>query len=284
MNKLIIPLTTDPECSIDLIIPSIPRFGFSQKINTPDCNLWFIGDLWSKLIKELGYEKVLAQGGDFGAGISTALALRHPENMLGLHLNYIEGSYFPFLPRAEKLTEEEIQFQKSAEDWSTMEGAYSHQQRTKPLTLAYGLNDSPVGLCAWIVEKFYSWSDCNGNIESVFTKDELLSNVSLYWFTETIHSSIRLYNEDSRAPLHFSKNDFINTPVGIAKFHKEEPFPPRKFIERGYNVQHWTDIPVGGHFAAMEQPALLANDIIQFAKELNPINNFRFHGHSGTCA
>ena len=268
MNKLIIPLTADREYSFDLIIPSIPGFGFSQKINSPDCNLWFIGDLWSKLIKELGYEKVLAQGGDFGAGISTALAVRHPENMLGLHLNYIEGSYFPFLPRTEKLTEEEIQFQKSAEDWSTVEGAYSHQQRTKPLTLAYGLNDSPVGLCAWIVEKFYSWSDCNGNIESVFTKDELLSNVSLYWFTGTIHSSIRLYNEDSRAPLHFSKNDFINTPVGIAKFHKEEPFPPRKFIERGYNIQHWTDIPAGGHFAAMEQPALLANDIIQFAKEL----------------
>ena len=115
------------------------------------------------------------------------------------------------------------------------------------------------------------WSDCNGNIESVFTKDELLSNVSLYWYTETIHSSIRLYNENSQVPLHFSKKDFVNTPIGIARFHKEEPFPPRKFIERGYNIQHWTDIPKGGHFAAMEQPALLANDIIQFAKTLNHI-------------
>lgn len=269
MMKLIVPLTSDPECAFDLIIPSIPGFGFSQKINTPGCNLWFIGELWSKLIKELDYEKVLVQGGDFGAGISTALAVRHPENILGLHLNYIEGSYFPFLPPPGKLTEEEIQFQKNAEDWFAREGAYSHQQQTKPLTLAYGLNDSPVGLCAWIVEKFYNWSDCNGNIESVFTKDELLSNVSLYWFTQTIHSSTRLYNEDRRAPLHFSKNDFIHIPVGIAKFHKEEPFPPRRFIERGYNVQHWTEIPAGGHFAAMEQPALLANDIIQFAKELN---------------
>jgi len=268
MNKLITPLTTDPEFSFDLIIPSIPGFGFSQKINTPGCNLWFISDLWSKLIKEIGYEKVLAQGGDFGAGISTALALKHPENMLGLHLNYIPGSYFPFLSQDEKLTEEEIQSLKNAEDWYTAEGAYSHQHRTKPLTLGYALNDSPVGLCAWIVEKFYGWSDCNGNIENVFTKDELLSNVSLYWFTETIHSSIRLYNENSRAPLHFSKNDFINIPVGIARFHKEDPFPSRKFIERGYNVQHWTDIPRGGHFAAMEQPELLANDIIQFAKEI----------------
>jgi hypothetical protein len=134
------------------------------------------------------------------------------------------------------------------------------------------LNDSPIGLCAWIVEKFYGWSDCNGNIESVFTKDELLANISLYWFTETIHSSIRLYNETIRKPIHFLQNDFINIPVGIAKFHKEDPFPPRKFIERGYNIQHWTDIPEGGHFAAMEQPILLANDIIKFAKKLTPYN------------
>ena len=268
MNKLIALLTTNPEFSFDLIIPSIPGFGFSQKINAPGCNLWFIGDLWSKLIKELGYEKVLAQGGDLGAGVSTALASKHPENMLGLHLNYIPGSYFPFLSPDEKFTEEEIQSLKNTEDWYTAEGAYAHQHRTKPLTLGYALNDSPVGLCAWIIEKFHGWSDCNGNIESVFTKDELLSNVSLYWFTETIHSSIRLYNENSRAPLHFSKNDFINIPVGIARFQKEDPFPTRKFIERGYNIHHWTDIPIGGHFAAMEQPELLANDIIQFAKKI----------------
>ena len=270
MTKLIDRLTTNPEFSFDLIIPSIPGFGFSQKINTPGCNLWFISDLWSKLIKELGYKKVLAQGGDFGAGISTALALRHPEIMLGLHLNYIPGSYFPFLSSGEKLTEEEIQSRKRTEDWYNAEGAYSHQHRTKPLTLAYGLNDSPVGLCAWIVEKFYGWSDCNGNIESIFTKDQLLANVSLYWFTETIHSSIRLYNENSKAPLHFSKDDFINIPVAIARFHKEDPFPSRKFIERGYNIQQWTDMLRGGHFAAMEQPGLLANDIIQFAKKINP--------------
>lgn len=272
MIKLIPLLTANPEFSFDLIIPSVIGFGFSQKINIPGCNLWFIADLWAKLITELGYEKVLAQGGDFGAGISTALALKHPERMFGLHLNYIHSSYFPFLSQTESLTEEEIQFQKNAGNWYITKGAYAHQHRTKPLTLSYSLNDSPIGLCAWIVEKFYEWSDCNGNIESVFTKDELLANISLYWFTETIHSSIRLYNETIRNPLHFLENDFINTPVGIAKFHKEEPFPPRKFIERGYNIQHWTDIPKGGHFAAMEQPILLANDIIKFAKRLSPYN------------
>ena len=268
MMKLIPLLTKNSPFSFDLIIPSIPGFGFSEKITAPGCNLWFIADLWSKLIKELGYEKVFLQGGDLGAGISIALALRHPDKVLGLHLNYIPRSYFPFLTEEDELTEEEDQFRKKADDWFQREGAYAHQHQTKPLTLAYGLNDSPVGLCAWIVEKFYSWSECNGNIESVFTKDELLANVSLYWFTETIHSSIRIYNENSKLPLHFQKNDFINIPVGIARFHKEEPFPPRKFIERGFNIQHWADIPKGGHFAAMEQPELLAGDIIKFTEKI----------------
>jgi pimeloyl-ACP methyl ester carboxylesterase len=268
MMKLIPLLTKNSQFSFDLIIPSIPGFGFSEKITAPGCNLWLIAELWSKLIKELGYEKVLAQGGDFGAGISTALALKYPEKVLGLHLNYIPGSYFPFLTEEDTLTEEEDQFQKNADNWFQREGAYAHQHRTKPLTLAHGLNDSPVGLCAWIVEKFYSWSECNGNIESVFTKDELLANVSLYWFTETIHSSIRLYHENSKLPLHFQKNEFIKIPVGIARFHKEEPFPPRKFIERGYNILHWTDIPKGGHFAAMERPELLAGDIIKFTEKI----------------
>ena len=271
--KLMPILSNQSELSFDLIIPSIPGFGFSQKIGTPGCNLWFIADLWNKLIKELGYEKVIAHGGDFGAGVSTALALKYPENILALHLNYVHSSYSPFLKVDEKFTEEENLYLRSADEWYKTEGAYAHQHRTKPLTLAYGLNDSPVGLCAWLIEKFHGWSDCNGNIESVFTKDELLSNISLYWFTETIHSSIRLYNETIKAPLHFTANDFINIPVGIAHFHKEEPFPPRRFIERGYNIQHWTDISKGGHFAAMEQPELLAEDIITFTQKILDINH-----------
>ena len=267
MMKLI-PILTRSKIPFDLIIPSIPGFGFSQKINTSGCNLWFIADLWNKLIKELGYEKIVAQGGDFGAAVSTALALRYPEIILGLHLNYIPGSYFPFLGSGEKLSEEENLYLKSADEWYREEGAYAHQHRTKPLTLAYGLNDSPVGLCAWILEKYYGWSDCGGDIESVFSKDELLSNISLYWFTETIHSSIRLYNENSKVPLHFSEHDVIQVPAGIARFHKEEPFPPRRFIERGYNIQYWKEISPGGHFAAMEQPALLAEEIVSFTEKL----------------
>jgi len=272
MLKVISLLTEDPGISFDVVIPSIPGFGFSDKANKPGCNLWLVGELWYRLMTELGYKKFIAQGGDFGAGVSTALALKHPEAMVGLHLNYIPGSYLPYQSSTDPFTKEEISFQKSADEWYQNHGAYAHQHRTKPLTLSYALNDSPVGLCAWIVEKFHGWSDCDGDVESVFTKDELLANVSLYWFTETIHSSMRLYNENSKVPLHLTKNDFINIPVGIARFHKEEPFPPRKFIERGYNVQHWTNFSKGGHFAAMEQPDLFANDIIEFAKKVSAKN------------
>jgi len=219
-------------------------------------------------MSSLGYKQYIAQGGDFGAGVSTALALKYSGNVLGIHLNYIPGSYFPYVDSEAAFTEEEKEYLKFVQEWYTSEGAYAHQHRTRPLSLAYGLNDSPMGLCAWIIEKFYYWSDCHPEIERVFSKDDLLANVSLYWFTQTIHSSIRLYHENSKAPLRFSKGDYINVPVGIAHFEKEAPFPPRTFIERGYNVQHWSDFKEGGHFAAMEKPATLARDIQAFTEKI----------------
>ena len=268
MMKLIPLLASDPELSFDLVIPSMMGYGFSQRLNEHGCNSRLMGELWYKLMKELGYEKFGAQGGDFGAGVSTVLTLKYPQHVIGLHLNYIPGSYTPYVPEGETLTPEEIQFEKNAEDWYLREGAYAHQHSTKALTLAYGLNDSPIGLCSWIVEKFYEWADCKGNIENVFTKDELLANVTLYWVTQTIHSSIRLYNENNKSRLYFSKDDFVKVPVGIAKFPLEEPFPPRKYIERGFNIQHWSDMRAGGHFAAMEQPELLTKDITKFFREI----------------
>lgn len=268
MVKLIPLLTKNPDLTFDLVVPSLMGYGFSQKITAPGCNVHFMGDLWCKLMKVLNYEKFGAHGGDFGSGVGMALALKYPQNVIGLHLNNIEGYYTPYVPEGESLTQEEIQFEKEADDWYDRQGAYSHQQRTKALTLAYGLNDSPIGLCAWIIEKFYSWADCKGNIENVFTKDELLANVTLYWVTETLHSSIRLYNETRKAPLHFTKDDFVKVPVGIARFPLEDPFPPRKYIERGFNVQRWTNMPAGGHFASMEKPELLTNDIKDFFRHL----------------
>jgi pimeloyl-ACP methyl ester carboxylesterase len=212
----------------------------------------------------LGYERYGAQGGDIGSGISTWLSLKYPSNIIGLHLNYISGSYKPYLQDKEQLSDEVVAFQKRGTDWSAREGAYAYMHATKPLTAAYGLNDSPAGLCAWIIEKFNGWSDNRGNIENTFTKDELLANITLYWITQTIHSSMRIYNENSRKPLIFGKNDFVKIPVGFAQFPKELPTPPRSYIEKGFNVQHWTVMSAGGHFAAVEQPNLLSKDIRDF--------------------
>jgi pimeloyl-ACP methyl ester carboxylesterase len=178
MLKLI-PFLTEKDNSFDLVIPSMMGFGFSQKITHPDCNIFFMADLWVKMMKELGYEKFGVQGGDFGAGVSTAISLKYPDNVVGMHLNYIPGNFHPVLAENEALTPEESEYLKSEDDWYQREGGYSLQQRTKPLTLSYGLNDSPIGLCSWIIEKMFSWSDCKGSIESVFTKIELLSNVML---------------------------------------------------------------------------------------------------------
>lgn len=268
MMKLIPLLTGNTKLSFDVVIPSLIGYGFSQKVNHTGCNVSFIGDLWFKLMQELGYKKFGVQGGDFGAGVSSCISLKYPEHVIGMHLNYIPGNYQPELDDSEELTIEEKEYLKSEDEWYFSEGGYSLQQNTKPLTLAYGLNDSPIGLCAWIVEKMYGWAECNGNIENVFTKDELISNVTLYWVTETIHSSIRLYNENRKSPLRLGKKSYINTPVGIAKFRFEEPFPPRKFIERGFNIQHWSDFPFGGHFPAMEKPEILAGDIYNFFNKI----------------
>lgn len=269
MMNLIPLLTEDMEFSFDLVIPSIPGFGFSGKPTKPGCNNAFVADLWHQLMVTLGYERYGIQGGDIGAGISTWLAIRHPKNVVGLHLNYISGTFRPYLSEGEKLSDEVLAFNQTAAEWSGQEGAYASMHATKPLTAAYGLNDSPVGLCAWIVEKFNGWSDNYGNIETAFTKDELLANVTLYWVTQTIHSSMRIYNENRKKPMVFAKGEFVNVPVGFAKFPKELPTPPRSYIEKGFNIHRWTEMPRGGHFAAAEQPALLAKDIWDFFVNLN---------------
>ena len=268
MMKLIPLLTENFNLTFNLVIPSLMGYGFSQKITGSGCNVQFMSDLFCKLMRELGYEKFGVHGGDFGSGIGMSLALKFPQNIIGLHINNIESYYKPFTEPGTLLSEDEIQYEKESNEWYEKEGSYSHQQSTKPLTLAYALNDSPAGLCAWIIEKFYSWSDCKGNLENIFSKDELLANVTLYWLTETIHSSIRLYSESRNAPLIFGKNDFVKVPTAIVRLPKEDPFPPREYIERGFNIVQWTDLPAGGHFAAMEQPEALSKDIVTFFSRL----------------
>lgn len=271
----LIPMLTNPAAhggdasdSFDVIVPSLPGYGYSDRPNRPGMNAWRIADIWAALMSELGYESFAAQGGDWGASVTTALGLRHKKRLIGVHLNYIPGSYQPYLSTDATLTAAEQEFVKERALWYERNGAYAHIQRTAPQTVAYGLNDSPAALAAWILEKFRDWADCNGDLESRFTRDELLANVTLYWMTQTIHSSFRLYWEGARAPMQFQEHDFVSVPCAVARFPKEAPFPPRAYVERGYNVQRWTEMPRGGHFAAAEEPQLLAEDIRAFFRPL----------------
>ena len=275
----IIPMLTDPVShggeasdSFDVIVPSLPGFGFSARPRATGMNTWRMAELWAALMQELGYARFAAQGGDFGAAVTTILGLRHAERIIGIHLNYIPGSYRPYLEPGSELTAEEKAFVEEDARWYEEWGGYDHVQRTEPQTLAYALNDSPVGLAAWILEKFRDWADCGGDVERRFTRDELLSNITLYWMTQTIHSSCRLYYEGSRAPLHFAKGDSVNVPCGVARFPLEAPFPPRHWVERGFSIRHWTEMPRGGHFAAAEEPELLAADIREFFRPLRALH------------
>ncbi|HEY6232297.1 MAG TPA: alpha/beta hydrolase, partial [Pyrinomonadaceae bacterium] len=275
MLKLI-PLLTDPathgaaaEDSFDVIVPSMPGYGFSSASTVPGMNAWRIAELWVQLMNGLGYRRFGAQGGDWGASVGSCIGLVSPANLIGLHLNYIPGSFKPFLDsQTPPLSENEIAFLQSQDEWLQAEGAYGHLQATKPQTPAFALNDSPAGLAAWIIEKFRDWSDCEGDIERRFTKDELLTNVMIYWATQTIHSSMRLYYEGRQRPLHLKRGQRVEPPCAVARFSKEAPFPPREWVERAYNIQRWTEFPAGGHFAAMEEPELLAADIRAFFRPL----------------
>jgi pimeloyl-ACP methyl ester carboxylesterase len=275
MLKLI-PLLTDPESygadpadAFDVVVPSLPGYGFSDRPAERGVNTWRIAEMWDKLMAGLGYGRFGAQGGDWGASVSTLLALKSPDHVAGLHLNYIPEELRPYQGViADDLTRKEQEFLDEAERWAATEGGYSHIQRTRPQTLAYAMNDSPAGMAAWIVEKFRDWSDCDGKVEKHFTKDELLTNLTVYWATETFLSAARLYYEAKKAPVQFKRNDFVKVPTGIARFPVEAPFPPRRWVERCYNVQRWTDMPSGGHFPALEEPELLAKDIREFFRPL----------------
>ena len=269
--ETIVPMLTDPASfgvdpadAFDVVVPSLPGFGYSRSSPASALNAFEVADVWANLMTELGYDTFAAQGGDIGAAVTTALGLRHPERLLGIHLNYIPGSYKPFVPDTAPLSEAERSFLKEQERWVWQNGAYALMHRTRPYTTAYGLNDSPAGLAAWIVEKFRDWSDSNGDVYSRFTRDELLRNVTLYWMTETIGSSVLMYAESAKRPFAFTADECVRPPCAVASFPKEIVQPPRSYVERGYNVKRWTAFQSGGHFAAAEEPELLADDLRAF--------------------
>ncbi len=248
-----------------VVVPSLPGYGFSERPSSPGVNTFRTGDLWVRLMRELGYDRFVAQGGDIGANVSSVMAWKHPESVLALHLNYIPGSYRPWVDEAaQPLRLEEIAFKDKAQSWYDEKGGYWHVQATQPQTLGFTLNDSPVGLAAWLIDKYRDWADCDGVVDRRFSHDELLTHVSLYWFTETIASSCRMYLESRRAPLVFRRDERIAVPCGVLHLAKEEPMPPRAWVERAYNVVRWTEKLKGGHFAAWEEPEVFATDVREF--------------------
>jgi pimeloyl-ACP methyl ester carboxylesterase len=270
----IIPMLTDPGAhggdprdSFTLVVPSLPGYGFSGRPQARGMNVQAMADIFFKLmVGVLGYHRFAVQGGDWGAAIASRLGEVYRTSLYGIHVNMIaigpaEGRSAPDLAPEEKV------FLGDIDKFRRGETGYQWIQGTKPQTLAYALNDSPAGLCAWMVEKFRSWSDCHGDIEASFTKDQLLTNVTIYWLTQTAGSSIRLYYEARHHPWRLTPGTRIETPTAVAVFPAELVRPPRRWAERIYNVRRWTVMPAGGHFAAMEQPALLADDIRAFFRE-----------------
>jgi microsomal epoxide hydrolase len=265
----LIPLLTAADANagggydcFDLVIPSLPGYGFSDRPRERFASTR-VPALWVQLLRELGYERFAAHGGDLGGGITARLGQLFPECLVGIHVTNVYGSAESGPPP----TEAELAYLEQAREWERTEGGYEHLQQTRPQTVAYGLNDSPVGLAAWIVEKYRAWSDCNGDIETVFTKDELLTNMTIYWATQTIASSFRPYWDygNNPTPLPWTP---ITVPCAIAIFPNDLTTPPREFAERSYNVQRWTVMQRGGHFAALEQPEALAADIRGFFSNL----------------
>jgi epoxide hydrolase len=249
-----------------VVCPSLPGFGFSDKPAQPGWNVERIAKAWNRLMARLGYERYGAQGGDWGTSISTSIGQQDPDHVAGIHLNPPIAAPDP--ATFDDLTEMEraaLAAREQSQDWDS---GYSAQQSTRPQTVGYGLVDSPAALCAWIIEKFWSWTNSEGHPENVLTRDELLDNVMLYWLPRTGASSARLYWESIRQVserLNLPNVDVVNVPTGGSIFPKENPRPSRRWAAKRYtDIRYWNELEVGGHFAAFEQPELFVNEVRSF--------------------
>lgn len=269
----IIPRLTDParfggdaRDAFTVIAPSLPGYGLSFQ---PGQKRFVLGDvaacLHDLMTNTLGYRKFAAQGGDWGAGVASLIGQKYPSSVCGIHLNLL------YVPR-EKISpnsESEALYNEQLARFLKEETGYQQIQGTKPQTLAFGLTDSPAGLAAWIIEKFRKWSDNDGVPESAISRDRMLANISLYWFTGAIGSSFWPYYGRLHSGLPISPDHPISVPTGYAAFPKEIVTPPRSLAEKTYtNIQRWTEMKKGGHFAAMEQPAALTAEIQNFFRQL----------------
>jgi len=277
----ILPMLTHPEKfggtaadAFHVVCPSIPGYGFSTAPTRPGFDQKCVAEGHVRLMAELGYERYGAQGGDWGSAISSWTAVLAPEQVCGIHLTLVFAGYPKHLPDPfAGVTDRERRVLSERQKLMTDGTGYQAIQGSRPQTLGYGLHDSPSGLAAWISEKFYFWTDCHGQLENSVSRDELLTNIMLYWVTGTITSSTRLYYESNHVGNNLFEHGRIATPTGCTMFPAELYQPPRSWAEELYNIQHWTAQSAGGHFAALEQPELLATDIRTFFQKIRLLEN-----------
>jgi pimeloyl-ACP methyl ester carboxylesterase len=260
----------DPQdASFDVVVPSIPGFAFSAPVTFPERHptRHSASALWHLMTSVLGYERFAVAGGDGGSVLAQIMAIDHPESVLGVHLTDL-GWHASDVADPSTLTRSEKKFLEASKKAFMADGAYAMVQATRPESLAASLNDSPVGLASWIVDRFHSWSDAHGDLENSFGKDEILTNVMLYWATQTIGSSMFTYFADRRSPS-ITSRDRVRRPVAMALFPKDlGGIPPRSLAERTLDVVRWTEMPRGSHFAALEEPALYEADVRAFFASL----------------
>jgi microsomal epoxide hydrolase len=271
----LIPRLTDPAShggdaadAFTVVVPHLPGYGLSFTPGQPRFSVEQIADAFASLMSgTLGYPRFATQGGDWGASVSARLGLAHPDKTIGVHLNLLPLRRDPAALKGGDAGEQ--RYLDELKHWLSEETGYSTQQGTRPQTLAFALTDSPVGLAAWIAEKMRAWSDCHGDIESRFSKDQILANVSLYWFTGAIGSSFWPYYARQHGPWPIPDGQTVDVPMGYCEFPKEIVRPPRSLAARTFtDIRRWSVMPAGGHFAAMEQPEALAQEVRAFYRPL----------------
>ena len=280
MNKIIGPLSDpaahggDPADAFDVVVPSLPGYGFSTPLANTGLNFWRTADLWVQLMQEqLGYDRFASYGADWGSAITAQLGHKYADRLYGIYVSLTLplDVFQPWvLPGSDDYAPDEKAWHAENEHFFATESGYSALQGTKPQTLAYGLNDSPVAQCAWILEKRRTWSDCKGNVESVFSKDELLTTMTLYWATASGGSSARYYYECAHNPWRPSHGGrpVVAAPTGLALFENDIFRLPRSWAEKYYNLQRYRRFSAGGHFAPMEAPDVIVNELREFFRPL----------------
>ncbi|MDX6391196.1 MAG: epoxide hydrolase [Streptosporangiaceae bacterium] len=257
----------DPADAFHVVVPSLPGYGFSGKPAATGWDIHHIARAWAELMTRLGYERFLAEGADWGTSVSTSLALQDPDRLVGIH---VVPPLAPPDRRADDLTDRERAALADLEERSRTGSGYSAMHGTRPQTIGYSLLDSPAGLCAWIVEKLWAWTDHRGDLGQVLTADQVLDNITLYWLTGTGASSARLYWESIAQVTDWfttATSDTITVPTGCSIFPKEVPRPSRRQAERRFaNIVHWNELDRGGHFAAWEQPGLFIDEVRAVAR------------------